>query len=557
MIQSILQIGTPILQADICVVGSGAAGISFALQFIDAGMDVILLEAGDMKPDQQTQSLYSGEVTDEALHSPPDKYRQRRFGGSTTIWGGRCVPFDPIDFEPRPYIANSGWPISYQEVAQYYPRASTLCEAGEGDYSGEALFGKDVDELLTGFCSDRVSTDSLERFSRPTDFGRRYCSQLARAKNIRVLTKANCTLIALAQDGNSVKGVDVSTLEGRKFRVEARQVVIATGGLEVPRLLLASRDIHRNGIGNHNDVVGRYYMCHIAGNIGRVTLRGSPSLVRHGYLRSSAGVYCRRRLSLSPQEQKRQEVGNLIARLHFPDIVDPSHKSGVLSGLFLAKFVLSYEYAKRLQSPTQQPRSDYLRHVANVLADPLDTARFLSHWVGRHVLADRKFPSVILRNRVNRFSLDVHGEQEPRKISRVTLGDTVDHLGMRRLCIDWGYSRQDMETVKRSLKVISEELLRTEKGSLFFDPEHVEEQVMRYGAYGGHHIGTARMGNNPYTSVVDSNCRVHGVNNLYIAGAAVFPTSSQANPTLTVVALSLRLAKHLKEQTPYPQRAGQ
>ena len=509
---------------------------------------MIVLEAGDLKPNQQTQSLYAGEVTNEALHSPPDKYRQRRFGGSTTIWGGRCVPFDPIDFELRAYIANSGWPITYQDIAQYYPQASKLCEAGEGDYSSDALFGKDVEEMLVGFRSNRVSTDSLECFSRPTNFGTRYGSQLAQAKNIRVFTNANCTVISPTPCGKSVKAVEISTLGGQRFRVEAQHFVVATGGLEVPRLLLASRDVHRNGVGNDNDVVGRFYMCHIAGNIGQVASIGLPSSVRHGYQRSAEGIYCRRRLSPLPDEQKRLQVGNLIARLQFPDIVDPSHKSGVLSALFLAKFILSYEYAKRLKSTTKRAPSEYLRHVGNVLVNPLETTHFLPHWVRKHVLADRKFPSVILRNKLNRFSLDIHGEQEPRRGSRVSLADAVDCLEMERLRVDWRYSRQDMVTVRRSLEVFAEELVRTGSGTLSFDPDRLEEQVMRYGAYGGHHIGAARMGKNPYTSVVDTNCRVHGIDNLYIAGAAVFPTSSQANPTLTVVALSLRLAAHLKKQ---------
>jgi choline dehydrogenase-like flavoprotein len=83
-------------------------------------------------------------------------------------------------------------------------------------------------------------------------------------------------------------------------------------------------------------------------------------------------------------------------------------------------------------------------------------------------------------------------------------------------------------------------------GTLDFDPERVEDGILRYGAYGGHHIGTARMGDAPASSVVDRNGRVHGMKNLYVAGSAVFTTSSQANPTLTIVALALRLAAHLR-----------
>jgi choline dehydrogenase-like flavoprotein len=190
----------------------------------------------------------------------------------------------------------------------------------------------------------------------------------------------------------------------------------------------------------------------------------------------------------------------------------------------------------------------YARHLRNVLADPLDTAAFLAHWVTRRTLAQRKFPSVILRNRSNRFSLEVHGEQAPRADSRVTLTDKVDALGMPQLRIDWRYGADDIASVDRTLALVASELERTGAGRLEVDRDTLEEDLLRFGAYGGHHIGTARMGTDPRTSVVDADCRVHSVRDLYVAGSAAFPTSSQANPTLTLIALSLRLGKHLGER---------
>lgn len=540
------------LTADVCIVGSGAAGIAMALALSGKGLSILLLEAGFSKHDSQTQALYAGEVVDEALHSPPDKYRQRRFGGSTAIWGGRCMPIDSIDLEPRDYIPNSGWPIRYAELAPFFIAANALAEAGDFDYDADRVFDAQTQAMFQGFSSDVVRTNSLERFSCPTHFGRRYEKRLRLAKDIEVFLGANCTAIHLTADGCAVKQLQVATLAGNRFTVKAKNVVLATGGIEVARLLLASRDVNPNGVGNEYDVVGRYYQCHIAGNVGKLTINGPVSKVRHGYEISPEGIYCRRRLSLTAAEQRRLGVGNMVARLHFPSIADPAHGNGVLSGLFLAKYFISYEYGKRLNDGGKTNLATYIKHLLNIVSDPIDTVAFAYNWLTKRMLAERKFPSVILRNKTNRFSLEIHGEQIPQADSRVILTDELDALCMPKVKIDWRYHPQDIDSVKRSLEVIAAEFARTNLGSFEFNPQHLEHDLTRFGAYGGHHIGTARMGDNPKTSVVDANCKVHMVNNLYVASSAVFPTSSQANPTLTIIALALRLAEHLSAQLTEP-----
>jgi len=536
------------LEADVCVVGGGPAGIALALSLSDQGHAVLLLESGRLEPHAPTQDLYEGEVADEQLHSPPGKYRQRRLGGSSAIWGGRCMPFDPIDFETRAHIPHSGWPISYEDLLPYYPRANALAEAGRFLYdAGEAL-APGTGPLITGFDSERVLSNGLERFSCPTHFGNRYARRLALAPTLEVLLGANCTALRLHADGQALRELQVHTLAGTQFTVAARNTVLATGGLETARLLLASRDVAPQGVGNAHDVVGRYYMCHIAGNVGTLTVHGPTSDVRHGYEISPEGIYCRRRLSIAAGEQQRLGLANAVARLHFPRITDPAHRSGVLSGLFLARKLISYEYSKRLKDGPPPTAAVYARHLRNVLADPLDTTGFLAHWLSKRTLAERKFPSVILRNRSNRFSLEVHGEQIPQAHSRVTLAGGTDALGMPRLKVDWRYSRADIDSLGASLDVMAEEFARSGKARFDYNRHTLEEDVMRFGAYGGHHIGTARMGVDPRSSVVDANCRVHSVRNLFVAGSAVFPTSSQANPTLTLIALSLRLGDFLSRQ---------
>jgi choline dehydrogenase-like flavoprotein len=536
------------LRADVCVVGGGAAGISLALALSGQGLDIILLESGRTAEDAATQALYAGEVADAQLHSPADKYRQRRLGGSTAIWGGRSVPFDPIDFEARPQVPHSGWPISYDDLLPFYPQANALSEAGRFAYVASEALGSAAPPMIRGFASDVVCTEGLERFSCPTNFGERYQRRLRVAADIQVLLGANCTGICLHADGRSVREVAVATLAGRRFRVAARATVLATGGLETARLLLASRDVAAQGVGNEHDVVGRYYMCHIAGSVGTLSFNGRTQDVRHGYEVTPEGIYCRRRLAIAASEQRRHGLANCVARLHFSRIMDPRHRNGVLSGLFLARRFVSYEYGKRLHDGGETTLALYGQHLRNVVFDPVDTVAFLGHWALRRTLAQRKFPSVILRNRTNRFSLEMHAEQIPRADSRVTLTDKVDALGMPQLRIAWRYSPEDVASVRGTLDLIATELERAGAGRLEYRRETLEQDLLRFGAFGGHHIGTARMGADPRTSVVDADCRVHSVHNLFVAGSAAFPTSSQANPTLTLIALSLRLGKHLAQR---------
>jgi choline dehydrogenase-like flavoprotein len=535
-----------VLSSDLCIIGAGAAGISMALALADTALDVLILESGGLKPEQSTQDLYQGEVADERLHSPPDRYRQRRFGGTTTIWGGRCAPFDAIDFEARDYVPNSGWPIDRESLTPYYATANRLCEAGDFSYTFGEAFKRPHRPMIEDFQSENFTTDTLERFSCPTDFGARYGHKLSAARNIRVLLHANVTALKLEPSGKTMKSVLVRTLTGKRFGVRARHFVLASGGLEVARLLLASRDVQPNGVGNEYDVVGRYYMCHLAGTMGTLTVNRPLGTVWNGYDVSDEGIYCRRRIALTAQAQRRHRIGNFIARLHHPRITDPAHRNAILSLLYLAKPLIPYEYGKRLYGDERTGAVVWLKHLRNVGAGPFDAVAFAWHMLRDRKFAERKFPSIVVKAKANLYSLDFHAEQQPLPASRVSLETRVDALGMPRLKIDWRYSAGDVDTVSRSFALLADDIDRSGIGSLAYDPASVESEMTRYGAYGGHHLGTARMGTDPRTSVVDAECRVHGVDNLHVASAATFPTASQANPTLTVVALSLKLAQRFK-----------
>ncbi len=534
------------LTAAVCIVSAGAAGIAMALELAGAGIDVLLLEAGGERPSARSQDFYRGTVVDPALHSPPDEYRERRLGGSTTIWGGRCMPFDPIDFAARDWVPHSGWPIGPEALAPYYPRANALCEAGRFAYTIDTAFDRPMRPMIAGFEGTDYATNTLERFSRPTDFGRRYRAQLEADPQLRLVLNAAVTNIELEAAGGVVTGLAVRAAGGATIRVVADQVVLALGGLETTRLLLASRDVHADGIGNAHGQLGRYYMCHIAGTIGLFRATGGRKAVWHGYDVADDGCYCRRRLALRPDAQRRHRLGSFVARLHHPRIADSRHRTGILSALYLGRVLVPRQYRKRLEDADPAGLRGTLRHLVNVIRDPIGVARFAATMLIGRRLAARKFPSIIVAPRDGGFSLDFHAEQAPNPDSRLRLGAERDAWGMPRLEIDWRYTPGDVATVKSALALLAADIAASGCGRFDYDPASVEEEMTRYGAYGGHHFGTTRMGDDPRHSVVDADCRVHGVANLHVASAAVFPTSSQANPTLTVVALALRLADRLK-----------
>lgn len=528
-------------EADICIVGGGAIGLCLAARLAELGRDTILLEAGGLKPNAESQAFYAGEVADPAVHWPLDSYRVRALGGTSHIWGGRAVPYDPIDFAQRPWVPFSGWPIAFADVARYYPAAMAASEAGAFDLAppGPIVPGLDGEWLHT----------TIERFSRPTNFWTRYGAALTKAGNVRIIADAPVTGVRLAENGRSVDHVEVSLPDGRKWRVRARSYVLAAGGLETTRLLLASTDVRPEGIGNGGGWLGRGYMCHLSATFGLATFAGDPRKIGYGYERDGEGVYMRRRIALTEQAQRELGLMNFTARLHIRDANDPSHDDPVLSLLYLAAFAIKYEYS-RASREADRSAATYLRHLGNIVRHPLRFARFIGGWGTKRYFASRRIPSIALFSPSNSYPLEFHCEQAPNPESRVTLSDERDALGLRRLRVDWRIGRFDVDSVRRSYDLIARELERTGTGTLSYDPDAVEAAIRGAGAYGGHHSGTTRMARDAKDGVVDGDCRVHGVANLHVASTSVLPTSSQANPTLTGIALALRLADHLHAAGP-------
>jgi choline dehydrogenase-like flavoprotein len=534
---------------DVCIVGGGAAGLTLADALTGSGLSVLVLEAGGLKQTPAAQDPYRGEVVDPASHPWLEHFRVRAIGGASRAWGGRCLPFDPIDFEQRDWVPGPGWPIGLQSLEEDYRLAQIAAEAGPFDYDPASALPGAQAELAPGLDGPRIVT-RLERFSRPTNFWTRFREALAGDPRVHVLMDAPVLAVRLTPDGGTVDHLDVRSSDGATVEIRARHYVLAGGGLETVRLMLASDDVKPGGVGGDSGHLGRHYMSHIAATAGQVVF-ADPAHVAFDYAIDAAGVYVRRRLTLTAQAQRELKCLNVAFRTHLPDPSDPSHGDAILSAMYLVKDLVLYEYSRKLRE--RRPTAGLIaRHIGNVARDPQALARFSRRWIEKRILADRKLPSVVLGSANGTYALEFHAEQTPNPDSRLTLSDARDQLGQRRLRVDWRMSETDVLSLQKAYGVLAEELVRTGTGVLDYDPATVADRARAEGAYGGHHIGAARMSASPEDGVVDSQCRVHGVGNLHIASAAVFPTSGQANPTLTILALTLRLAARLRHELTRP-----
>lgn len=527
-------------EPEICIVGGGAAGLTLAHALSGKGLSILLLEAGGRKPTRAGQARYEGELVDPTSHPWLHHFRVRALGGSSRIWGGRCLPFDPIDFEARTWIDGPGWPFGLQTLTPYYIQAQDAAEAGAFDYDPRtALPGAQV-ELAPGLDGESFQT-RLERFSKPTNLWTRYGPALEAAPDVRMLLDAPVEEIRLGETGR-VDHLLVRRPDGQKTPVRARRYVLALGGLETVRLLLSSHR-EQGGVGGRSGHLGRHYMSHLSATAGQVRF-ARPREIAFDYERDAEGIYVRRRLALTDAAQRRLKGLNIAFRTHLPDPQDPAHGDPILSAMYLVKNFILYEYGRRMQDG-RRSAGHQARHLANIVGQPARLARFATNWVRLRNLAERKMPSVVLGSPSGVYALEFHAEQAPSADSRVTLSDQRDAYGMPRLKVDWRMAPEDEGRLLSAYALLAEELQRTGVGQLDYDPEDVLTRTRRAGAYGGHHLGAARMSIAPSDGVVDPDCRVHGVENLFLVSGAVFPTSGQANPTLTILALAFRLAEFL------------
>jgi hypothetical protein len=526
-------------QYDVCVVGAGPVGLTLALECEAAGLSVLLIEAGDQGRTRIPDGFNDAEITDPLHHVPLEDATRAGFGGTSSVWGGRCVPFDASDFERRAFVRHSGWPITSGEMERWYAKAASYLDCGTG-------WAMPLPAEWTSM--PQVSCDSVERLSSQPRLGRRFRPRFESSQRLRVSLGQVVRGIELDHSGQSVASLHLASSD---VRPSARAFVLAGGGLQSTRLLLDLQRTRPSYFNGEAGPLGRFYMGHLAGKIASVVLRDPQAVSHFDYRRDDDGYWYRRRFCLDAKSQQRNEILNVAFWLGNPPFHDPDHGSAAASSLYLnlrLPFYQSQYFSREFVSFHRgNGPVEFGRHLTNILKDPMDAARGLAG-AAKYQLSRDKLKPFFLRNPRGVYALHYHAEQTPDANNRVRLKPGADGSG--RLSIDFRYHAQDANSIVRAHEILDQALRKSGTGYVKYwqRPEERVEHVLNQAIDGYHQIGTARMDPSERLGVVDSDCRVHGVNNLYVAGSAVFPTSGQANPTLMAVALATRLADHLSRQ---------
>lgn len=500
-----------VVEADVCIVGAGAAGISLALELRASGLSVSLLEGGGLEVEAASQELYRASQQGIAT-DPLDGNRLRVFGGTTGHWGGWCFPLDASDFEARPWVPHSGWPFPRSELDGDYAAAHRILDIDDVDYDYRRWLRDEERRAGLGLETEVLRNFVIHRSWPPIRMGTAYREALGDDPDVTVVTHANVVELEADETASAVTGVRASTLGHRELRARARRYVLAAGTVENARLLLASSSVQPEGLGNGRDLVGRFFMQH-----PQVTQARWASEEHAGarLQRETAWEHALVATAITPEAARE----NRMLNYHF--LVFRGYASHDGGGLGPARE--AWARVRRVYG-----RHSFERAVAAFVAE-VDAGAAGGGAPALAKLAERP-------------------EQAPNPESRIRLGGERDALGMRRVVMDWRLGELDRHTLARGRELVALELGRLGLGRVRDWPEGYDptEPGGPFLHGGNHHFGTTRMHDDPARGVVDRHARVHGIRNLYVAGGSVFPTTGFANPTLTIVALALRLARELR-----------
>jgi choline dehydrogenase-like flavoprotein len=459
------------------------------------------------------------------------------FGGTSWAWAGGCVAFDDIDFNDRAHVAHSGWPLTHDAVAPYYESAAHIlnCKESVVRLNGEAG------------AAERTLAETVFVVSSQPKLAISYWDHFAKSQSITLALNSRVVGLNLGLDGRQVVSLTVASGD-RTVLVRAPKIVLAAGGLKSTQLLLAAQRQWPNHFGGAEGALGRYYMGHLAGSIASVTFRETPGSTYSRQLGGSA----ERRLTLSAATQLSERLLNVAFWPDTPLFYDPAHADGVLSATLLALSmpklgdILAGRFRRSYLGPTPPHLS---AHARNVLTSPARTALGLGRLLWNRAMRRPALGPLAHHAGLGVYTLQYHAESEPNRESCVSLSDKLDRNGLPQMKINLLFGEKDASSIVRAHDVLDRALRGTGNAQIDYldPPEGREENVLSQAQDGYHQLGTTRMGHDPKTSVVDKDCRVHGVDNLYVASSSVFPTGGHANPTLLATALGVRLAEHLAQ----------
>ena len=497
-----------IIEGDICIIGAGAAGISMAMDWIGTPHKVILLEGGGFAYDDKVQELYAGKTTGQRYY-PLKSSRLHLFGGTTGHWAGFCAPFDEIDFDKRDWIPYSGWPITRKDLDPYYIRAHKDLELGPYEYDWK-YWQKQNPELIPLLKDESVVWNKVWQFSPPTRFGEKYKDTIVKAKNIHLYTYANVVDITANENVSAIKEVIVKNYAGRQHTVKAKHFILACCSIQNARILLASNKQAPKGLGNDNDNVGRFFMEHLE--------------------IKSAELYL---LKPNPLKLYSFNWGVTKARCELSITKDQQYKHKILNG---TSSLESLALVKKMKPMIELWSTE----------DPQKNLEVAMQSFGEVAEATKNIPVDTL---TKSYELFTRIEQAPNPDSRVTLDTEKDSLGMPRASLNWVLTPLEKHSIRKIYELIGQQVGREGVGRVKLMEYLQDEKDNAWPDFAGggwHHMGTTRMSSDPKTGVVDADCKVHGIANLHIAGASCYATASSPNPTLTLVALSLRLSDKIK-----------
>ncbi len=503
-----------VLEADVCIIGSGAAGMTIARDLASTNLRVILLESGPHDYDEAANDLNAGQSVGRT-YMPLNVCRQRFLGGTTNHWGGWCLPHEPIDFD-------RGWPFGRAELDPFYRRAHEILQLGPFDYRLSS-WGVGKDDIPAPFQGPHFVAKMLQN-SPPTRFREQYGPELQRASRVMVCLNATATRLVTAPGDGRVEALQVATPGGKTIEVKAGGYVLATGGIENARLLLLSGEDGRGGLGNPNGLVGRNFMVHLNSPAGVIAVADPytdfsfyTNATSNGRDYAPFGHRFVSFIGLSEQTMRAQNLPNV-------------------------RMMWSFEYREDIKTITTLKSALRWHGSGHRLADigaVMSDLGAAGTYVFRRLFAASDTP-------VTALGVYMMLEPTPNPESRVSLCDERDALGQRRVKVDWRLDPADKDGARRILRLLGAEVGRTGLGRLRTLLEADEWPDSMYGDQ--HHMGTTKMHRDPAHGVVDPDCRMHGVENLWVAGSSVFPRAGMSNPTLTITALALRLAQQLRHQ---------
>ena len=495
-----------LFKADFAIIGAGASGITLSIELEKLGFSVILIEGGDLNYSKRSQDLYSGNFSKRDLPYGLRDSRMRYFGGSTNCWAGVMAELDEEDFEKRNWIPYSGWPFSKKELIPWYRKAVSILNFNHNeifDNSYPSINGMEI----------RPTSSAKTRL-----FGVHFRSRLKNSKKIKVFTEANFSKMIRKDDGKTVESIKIKTYNKKSTTIFAKNYIISCGGIENARVLLNTKTKDLKAIGNNYDNVGRFFSDHpIAPSATFITLDSNDyktSVYNHENYKNIFHY------KLPYAIQKKYKTLNICLTL-WPEFNELNNE--VLAAWNIKKYF-------------SDPKNYSLSYD--------DIRKTLSNPYGVYKAMKSRF-----NNNKERISVRFQMEQSPNPNNRVSLINEKDELGLNKINLNWDFSEIERHSIDIAISRFADGLHQAKIGSIKLDDKLISNRKeLPFDLRGGnHHSGTTRISDQPNNGVVDSNLKVYDTNNLYVCGSSVFPTNGWANPTFTIIALSLRLANHLKK----------